>query len=502
MKRWIGICLMLLMLVGCARPSVDAPIAEPSGLYPDSIDPLYTMSAAEYFSKERDPHALNRVYEGKIVIEGAQLLWKKEGETVCLAQLPTQNWQRVVDRTQVGVVLISDTGAWIVDREGGLRSLIYAPSDEKFSFMLCQPYFYAAIGAKLYRGHLLQDELELLCMLDGDTAPQITGLNRRNNIDIELRVRHANGDWEMQMYCEANGKRYALTEVKVDHIWRYDEQDYLTARNADLKNRGTDLTAFCLPVEWDRTPLTFTVSDAPSWENPYQTDEAAFMAVEIAQNYEWRKYQAPYIEVDPTGEKHDCTDGKNHLVWCNPLVVPQYTRCLGDLGEGNWKSVSVTTQVGVLVYCEDDRTLWLYETDRQRLHPIATLPAGMGEIGGYVSEPLYYIVGDRSVYRGSLISGRLTKLYELPMSVPGKISHFMIWTNDALQLTVYDGTREDYGWILSNHTGRAYHVQATFNGGWITADWDSFHARRRADLDKMGMTEEFFKTYERNWSDP
>ena len=509
MKRWIGICLVLLTLAGCAKPSVDAPIAEPSvdapsaepvGLYPEAVDPLYAMSTLEYFSKEREPYALNRGYEGKIVIEGTQLLWEKEGETVCLAQLPKQNWQRVVDRTQVGVVLLSDTGAWIVDREGGLRALLFAPSDEEFSFMICQPYFYAGIGGNLYRGHLQREELEKVCSLDG---ARIFGLNVRKSTDIVLNILDSKSNFEMQMYCEANKRLYPLAEVLEDHIWRYDELLYLTQRNRDLKRRGTNLKEFCISVESENPPLTFTVTDAPIWENVYGIEEAEYMSVEqYARNLAEMTVNYPTLGIDVQGRSgHDCENGENHLLRFNSLIVPTYTQCLGDLGEGDWTRLGDTTAVGQLLYRKDNRTLWLYETAQQRLHPIATLPEGIGEVDCQIYEPLYYIIAERSLYRGSLISGGLTKVWELPDSVPGRIESLIAWTNDSVQMLVQGDKSVDYGWILSNRTGRAYHVQATLNGGWITADWDSFYAQRRADLDKMGATEELFKTYERNWSD-
>ncbi len=501
MKRRLGIILILLMLAGCAAPSGSAPPAEPVGLYPETVDALYAMATLEYFSKEREPYALNESYEGEIVIEGSQLLWKKEEETVCLAQLPKQNWQRVVDRTQVGVVLISDTGAWLVDREGRLRSLVFAPSDEEFSFMICQPYFYAGIGGNLYRGHLQRGELEKICRLDG---AKIFGLRVRKSTDILLNIRDAQYNFEMQMYCEANGRLYPLAEVLEDNIWRYDELHYLTQRNRDLKERGTNLAEFCISVESENAPLTFTVTDAPTWENVYGVEEAEYLAVEqYARNLAEMEVNYPTIGLDVQGKSgHDCENGENHLLRLNPLIVPSYTRCLGDLGEGDWQNLGVTTTVGQLLYREDNRTLWLYETAQQRLHPIATLPEGIGEVSCEIYEPMYYIFGERSIYRGSLISGGLTKVWEMPDNVSGQIGGLIAWTNDSVQLIVRGDKTEDYGWIVSNRTGRAYHVQARMNGGWIEADWASYYAQRRADLDRMGVTEEFFKSDERNWSEP
>ena len=501
MKRWIGIMMLLLMLAGCAAPSESAPAAEPIGLYPETVSDVYAMTTLDYFSREREPYALNRASEGEIVIEGSQLLWKKKGETVCLAQLLHQNWKRVVDCTQVGVVLLSDTGAWLVDREGRLRSLVFAPSDEEFAFMICQPYFYAGIGSNLYRGHLQRGELEKVCTLDG---AKIFGLNVRKTTDIVLNIRDAQNNFEMQMYCEANGKLYPLVKVLKDNIWRYDELYYLTQRNRDLKKRGTNLKEFCISVESENAPLTFTVTDAPIWENVYGVKEAEYMAVEqYARNLAEMTVDYPNIGFDVQGTSgHDCENGKNHLLRFNSLIVPAYTQCLGDMGEGDWVHLGNTTAVGQLLYRKDNRTLWLYETAQQRLHPIASLPEGIGEVECRIYEPMYYIIGERSLYRGSLITGEFIKLHELPASVPGRITSLIAWTNDSVQLIVWDGKADDYGWIVSNHTRCAYHVQAQMNGGWIEADWASYYAQRRADLNRMGVTEAFFQSDERNWSEP
>lgn len=189
MKRLLSVGLLVLMLAGCAAPSVsesgsgsDLPVGvDPMTLYSESLSAEYGMDWETYFAQERA--VADHTQWGYVLVdddgsmhdcgEGPHLIWFVTSETykakqfgVCIHKLPAEEeWTAMADVTQKGVFVHNGEEMWLVTREGELKKLFDIPDVERMRLSMAEPLYYVAFGRELYRGSLATGDYECILTL-------------------------------------------------------------------------------------------------------------------------------------------------------------------------------------------------------------------------------------------------------------------------------------------------------------------------------------------------
>lgn len=484
MKRWLSILLLVGLLTGCSprispAPSEPIPIQTPD-FYPQVPDATYAMTNEEYLTRERLPVPSCLPENTELKIDSHQLLMCQDGTTAVIARLPeTCNWQSVVGVTQIGALLQSDTGLWLVSPQGGIRCLTDS-HDHARNFTIYEPYYLFSEGRQLYIGHLETGYITNLLSLE-DNLLAIESISLRSNLDIELTAHNKDGELCTVSYCRLNKKFYSLGAVT-------QEKEYLKQRNDDLLSDSVWVKDFQFGPAQPASlqPLT---APAPDWPIGYNITDESYMAVEQRENDYYQSYASLYP--------------KDNQLYFRPFIYDETSDIsLGYLGEGDWLAIGHESAVGLLLGDRATGNIYFYSSQTGYLHFVGQMPELTTEerFTPHGDPPHCFITFERTIYRFSHLSGKLEQVYRIPPTISGKIIWSLIWSNDIIQLVISDEEKTDYGYVYSYRTGKTYHVPATFGGGLIETDWDSFYPQRRADLNALGYTEQVFQTYETNWS--
>ncbi len=230
-KRWVCVCLVLLMLAGCAAPSVSEsesglPIeVDPMTLYSESLSAEYGMDRDTYFAQERA--AADHTQWGYVMVdddgsihdcgEGPHLVWYVTSESyyakrfgVCMYELPDGDWTAVGDVTQRGVLVYTDREMWMVTREGTLEKLFDIPDVERMCLSIAEPLYYVAFGRELYRGSLATGDYE--CIL---TLPD------EDRIIVDIQPVNS---WEVQVVTAESDNPYQNWDFSLKYQYKKESQ--------------------------------------------------------------------------------------------------------------------------------------------------------------------------------------------------------------------------------------------------------------------------------------
>ena len=467
MKRIVGFGLAWVMLVtvlvGCGKATVVAD------WFPETLSEEYGMDEKTYFSKERDVSNMPLPEGVEVGLDGAKLVWTQEGKTHLLAQLPQRrDWQKIAAVTQVGVMVQSNTGLWLAAFTGEVRNLQFLGSDQIEGYAIGEPYYYFAERGEVYRGRLDTDLIEKVGHMGKNGT--IVRMRLASSVDLELTIRVREGSVsEVTIgYCMVTQKTYDYSPIT-------DRVQYLEARNKDMIRLGRSLAEFSYGFQKPK-PLQ-PIDEAPSmWTPPTDMTDAEYLAVERTEDTHQRQYYTYSVE--------------NNTLLYTPIGAKSALPSLGDLGEGVWRTVGGENEVGQLLFEAVNGELWMYEKATGYRYWIGKV----GEIQEYTPYgPHYFLVCKDAVYRGSILSKTLREVCR-----KDEREDVVVWSNDVVQLFLANGKNR----IISLHTGKEYRVSVQMHEGWLETDLETFYRMRRADLDRMGLTEEFFVTKDTDGSDP
>lgn len=274
MKRWIGICLMLLMLAGCAKPSVDAPIAEPTAAIPrmaeDAQWKIRTDAPPAYRQGEDRFAAMEQRLPTPLLSQEKSVRYQvgcehecKNGEnhlvrynasngiTACLGDLGEGEWAVVSVQTYAGLLLRQKQTRWLwlYAWDGSLYPLYELPQEGEPTVHVFEPMFILQYSRCLYFGSFFSRHVEKLYEIptqqDGVLHPEPYVIGN----DIwPIMVIDGDQTDHATIVSAATGKAYIVeVEQPVGPFIRRDWVSFFEARQRDIEAMGLSFAA--MPME-------------------------------------------------------------------------------------------------------------------------------------------------------------------------------------------------------------------------------------------------------------